>query len=70
VKHAVLCIFAAVLATLTLLALDDVTTGSEPDLSVEYIIIGVSIVYFSFFIPYIYKILRKRHNEEATTESR
>jgi intracellular septation protein A len=66
VKHSVLSVFAAILATLTLLALDDITTGQEINYKLEYGIIAISVVYFLFFIPYCLKHLKKHHSKETS----
>ncbi|NMB70289.1 hypothetical protein GYA27_03760 [candidate division WWE3 bacterium] len=67
-KHAVFCLIAAILVTLSLLALDDITTGNEPDYTFEYVIVGASFVYFLFYIPYIIKHLRHSSDQNSANQ--
>lgn len=45
------------LLVLTWLALDDITTGNEPDYTLEYIIVTITLVYY--LILSLYQLLKK-----------
>ncbi len=50
-------IYAGMLVILVLdfMALDDITTGNEPDYYLEYAILGISVV----VLPFLFLIIRK-----------
>lgn len=44
-----------VILVLDFMALDDITTGNEPDYYLEYAILGISVV----VLPFLFLIIRK-----------
>ena len=54
-KKKLLIGFLIIILFLDFLALDDITTGSEPSFFLEYVVLGISIL----LLPWLYIIWRK-----------